>query len=869
MKQLIPLLVILVFFGFPPQAHAAVSNVQNANSSRYAYSAVTKQSAVFPNSTKTGDTILVFEQYGAAGATPTGCSDAQGNHYAQAFNVFDSGMTQGIVLYYAANIIGGASPTVTCTFNNANYLSMSMHEYSGLAATGTLDTAAVTDYNGGAVSTMQTPTTTPKVSGDLIFAGLVEFANGVGDKCAPLGVFAARVNQCSADGLIAEDYVEPQASAIAASASLTPTSGHYAAGIATFKAAVAGSGTNSVGPSTPTSLAANGITSTSVSLTWTASTDSSGVSSYQVFRNGTQVGTTTTAKYTDQGLSPSTTYSYSVDALDAAGNISSKSASLNVTTAAVANNTPPSVPANLGVSSVTSSSVALKWSASTDANGVAGYHVFRNGAQAGSTASVSYTDSGLAASTTYNYTVSAYDSAGNTSALSSTVAATTSAAPVASGPVYPLKISSSGRYLVDQNNKPFFITGEQGWTLITELANSDVGVYLSDRSSRGYNAVWLAAADNTYQSNEPYDYYGNKPFDGADFTNEDATYWAHVDYVVQQAASHGIVMMLDPAFVGLNSTSGYLSSYLNSSDAVVTAYGAWLGARYKSFPNVMWVLGGDADPAISGLYSKMSDLATGIRSTDSDHLMTFEASRYSSGSVVAGGGYSSLDVWPGPPSWLNLNWVYLSPAYIPTSNQTNYSRSPWLPPFMGEDWCEGDHSMTPLQLREEGYGAILGGSYLGRVFCNDAIWSFGSPTYDTMGASWQSQLGSSGSVSQESLGTLFRSREHWLLVPDTSHAVMTVGSQSGTTTAVTARTSDGQTIIAYIPTQRAVTIAMTKIADTSAKAWWFNPQTGATTLIGTYSTTGTQSFTPPDTNDWVLVIDAATANLAAPGSTTQ
>src|ERR1700690_3636273 len=283
----------------------------------------------------------------------------------------------------------------------------------------------------------------------------------------------------------------------------------------------------------------------------------------------------------------------------------------------------------------------------------------------------------------------------------------------------------------------------------------------------------------------------------------------------------------------------------------------------------MWVLGGDADPAISGLYSKMSDLATGIRSTDSVHLMTFEASRYSSGSVVAGGGYSSLDVWPGPPSWLNLNWVYLSPAYIPTSNQTNYSRSPWLPPFMGEDWCEGDHSMTPLQLREEGYGAILGGSYLGRVFCNDAIWSFGSPTYDTMGASWQSQLGSSGSVSQESLGTLFRSREHWLLVPDTSHAVMTVGSQSGTTTAVTARTSDGQTIIAYIPTQRAVTIAMTKIADTSAKAWWFNPQTGATTLIGTYSTTGTQSFTPPDTNDWVLVIDAATANLAAPGSTTQ
>jgi chitodextrinase len=95
---------------------------------------------------------------------------------------------------------------------------------------------------------------------------------------------------------------------------------------------------------------------------------------------------------------------------------------------------------------------------------------------------------------------------------------------------------------------------------------------------------------------------------------------------------------------------------------------------------------------------------------------------------------------------------------------------------------------------------------------------------------------------------------------------MTAGAQSGTTLAVDARTSDGQSIIAYIPTQRGVTIDMTKISDVSANAWWFNPQTASSTLAGTFPATGTRNFTSPDQNDWVLVIDSASVNLPAPGS---
>ena len=89
--------------------------------------------------------------------------------------------------------------------------------------------------------------------------------------------------------------------------------------------------------------------------------------------------------------------------------------------------TPPSVPGNLAVTGVTSSSASLSWSPSSDNVGVAGYRVYRNGTQVGTTAGTSFTDTGLSASTQYSYRVAAYDAAGNVSAQSSAVTATTSA----------------------------------------------------------------------------------------------------------------------------------------------------------------------------------------------------------------------------------------------------------------------------------------------------------------------------------------------------------------------------------------------------------------------------------------------------------
>jgi acid phosphatase type 7 len=88
-------------------------------------------------------------------------------------------------------------------------------------------------------------------------------------------------------------------------------------------------------------------------------------------------------------------------------------------------NTPPSAPANLAGSSPSSTQISLNWSASSDNTRVAGYRIYRNGTEIGTTKTTSYTDSGRSAGTTYSYTVKAFDSVGNTSAASNTATATT------------------------------------------------------------------------------------------------------------------------------------------------------------------------------------------------------------------------------------------------------------------------------------------------------------------------------------------------------------------------------------------------------------------------------------------------------------
>lgn len=177
-------------------------------------------------------------------------------------------------------------------------------------------------------------------------------------------------------------------------------------------------------PSVPTGLTGSAASATQINLSWTASTDNVGVAGYRVYRGGSQMGTSGSTAYSDSTVVGSTTYSYTVAAYDAAGNVSAQSAAKNVVTPDV---TPPSTPTGLSAAPASQSRISLSWSGSSDTggSGLAGYRVYRGGSLITSTAATSYNDTGLAASTPYSYTVAAYDNAGNTSGQSNSASATT------------------------------------------------------------------------------------------------------------------------------------------------------------------------------------------------------------------------------------------------------------------------------------------------------------------------------------------------------------------------------------------------------------------------------------------------------------
>lgn len=179
-------------------------------------------------------------------------------------------------------------------------------------------------------------------------------------------------------------------------------------------------------PTIPTNLAATPQSEVRINLSWTASTDNIGVAGYKIYRDNVEIGTSATTSYSDGTCSPSTTYTYEVSAYDGFENESGRSLSAQATTPAAS---PPSVPQNAHGTGSTPSTISLAWDASTDNVGVVGYRVYRNGGQVGTTASTSYTDSGLNYSASYTYEVDAYDAIPNYSAKSAPVVLSTPAPP--------------------------------------------------------------------------------------------------------------------------------------------------------------------------------------------------------------------------------------------------------------------------------------------------------------------------------------------------------------------------------------------------------------------------------------------------------
>jgi hypothetical protein len=114
---------------------------------------------------------------------------------------------------------------------------------------------------------------------------------------------------------------------------------------------------------------------------------------------------------------------------------------------------------------------------------------------------------------------------------------------------------------------------------------------------------------------------------------------------------------------------------------------------------------------------------------------------------------------------------------------------------------------------------------------------------------------------------LFLSRPFLDLVPDQS--VLAGSAGTGAAHQRAAREENGRYLIVYTPYGTPVSVWLGTISGDEAEAHWFNPRTGEAEEIGSYEATGKRTFDPPEGSgrgrDWVLVVDAASADFGSPG----
>ena len=441
------------------------------------------------------------------------------------------------------------------------------------------------------------------------------------------------------------------------------------------------------------------------------------------------------------------------------------------------------------------------------------------------------------------------------------------AAGAASVPVFPLKVSANRRYLVDQKNVPFLIVGDTPQGLMGRLTEHDAEIYFADREAHGFNtAGWIdvMCAGHDYPDNvnaatpdgiRPFSGFvpGGTDFEHYNLIKPNEAYFTRLDHIVQIAARHHQAVFLDPI-----ETIGWLSTLRNNGLKAAYAYGQYLGRRYKSYSNVLWLNGNDFNSWRNATDDALVQaVAKGIQSVDPDQLQTAELNVTTS---------STFD----DPTWVPLSALNSTYTYSPTYMQMmhSYNQKPVTPTYLVEahydleDVGSPPDLGTPAVLRREEYWTMLSGG-TGQFYGNSYTWSFK--------AGWQSHLDTPG-VAQLGLWKEFFASLPWQdLVPDQDHSILVSGygtygtlqtrvSQSDYSTA--AATPDGRFVVVYMPTARNIVMNMGALRG-SARARWFDPTSGDYLDVpgSPFAKSGNQSFTPPEKNhdgdgDWVLMLDA-------------
>ncbi len=431
-----------------------------------------------------------------------------------------------------------------------------------------------------------------------------------------------------------------------------------------------------------------------------------------------------------------------------------------------------------------------------------------------------------------------------------------SRAPAATGlPPFVWSVSPDGRHFLDQYGKPILVRGDSPWSMMTDLSPAQAELWFTNRQRHGFNAAivsLIGSTGNGGPSDDGTTFDGLQPFVDGNVLRWAEPYWQRMDSYLDMARRNGITIFLYP-IDGWN--IGH--SFKPASIEQCQAYGSQVAERFRRFPNIMWMSGGDYFPA-------SHDPASG---SDVDHCID----AMMRGIRMAGDarpfsiqlGYEK-SISSDNPYWaarVNWNFIY---TYYPTYRAVieAYSRQPVKPALFGEANYERENNQsntpttTDQTLRQQLLWALTSGSP-GDFYGSDD-WEFHR--------GWESRLNTPAVTQISRLRTLF-SELHWAeLVPDTESRLVTEGRGEEITDdrpldvlqndyVTAARTPDGRQAVVYLPQHRTITVDRDALGR-GATATWTDPTTGQqhdVPLADRYTSPGTNAA---GGTDWLLIFHA-------------
>ncbi|QQR90008.1 MAG: DUF4038 domain-containing protein [Myxococcales bacterium] len=403
--------------------------------------------------------------------------------------------------------------------------------------------------------------------------------------------------------------------------------------------------------------------------------------------------------------------------------------------------------------------------------------------------------------------------------------------------VFPLGVSANGRYVVDASGNPFLIHGEAAWSLIVQLNLTEAETYLQDRHSRGVTTLLVNLIESYFSDNPPNNANGDAPFTTpGDFTTPNEAYFAHADAVLALAADNGIAVMLFPSYLGYNGNSeGWFSVMSALTEQECTEYGHYVGSRYASYDNIIWMWGGDYTPPSNSVGEDcMKAIADAIVAADpnaptSAHWAPETSSREKSR-------FADRIDYVGAYTY----------GYTLPFCRSKRDEQPTRPTFLLETRYENEAGESVVNIRRQQWWGMLGCG-AGQISGNRPIWLFDSGYADE----YDSPL----SLYQQRLAALISARPWYDLEP--TDTLVTSGEGSGSSEVAASLTADGTLALVYLPPDHnsGITVDLSLMSG-SVTATWYDPTTDASVSAGS-SLSGSQLFSHPGTNsegqnDWLL-----------------